>query len=168
MPEQQVSVAAIAASPTILMANLTAAPSSAFRASQMARWAPARHRWDQARDRSAGIVSVIRSTRRRRRARRQGRPRSAPAQCPGCRSSYPIGDPACPDASPMKCSPKTIGTRVTWPCSASVAYAYQVGCSPGRLFIFARKYWVSISQVSEGGTCALIGFPGDRSVTGWF
>ena len=43
-----------------------------------------------------------------------------------------IGGSACPDASPMKRSPTTIGTPVTWQSDyltgvESVAYAYQVG-----------------------------------------
>jgi hypothetical protein len=44
-----------------------------------------------------------------------------------------IGDSACPDASPMKRSPKTSGTPVTWQSdyltrvAVSVAYAYQSG-----------------------------------------
>ena len=43
-----------------------------------------------------------------------------------------IGGSACPDVSPMKRSPTTIGTPVTWQSDyltgvESVAYAYQVG-----------------------------------------
>ena len=71
-----------------------------------------------------------------------------------------IGGSACPDASPMKRSPTTIGTPVTWQSDyltgvESVAYAYQVGARS----IAAVRYPAAQAAPGLASTKSLRSYP---------